>query len=111
MWHTYQAPRWWHVWIPLLLVGGLLVVEPQIPLSPGGHEAAQFLIILLMYGVFMSWLWCSRGARLHEEYEREQVQAHRRRARQQRRQLSMSTHKLWEDTWQSWQSRNGHNTE
>jgi hypothetical protein len=56
MWHTYQAPRGWHVWIPLLLLGGLLVVEPQIPLSPGGHEAVQFLIVSLMYGVFMSWL-------------------------------------------------------
>jgi len=110
MWHTYRSPRWWHVWVPLLLVSGLLVLEPQLPLSPGGHEAAQFLIVLLMYGVFMSWLWYSRGARLHEEYEREQGQEQRRRARQQRRQLSRSTHKLWEDTWQPWQSSNGHNT-
>jgi hypothetical protein len=111
MWHTYRGPRWWHVWVPLLLVGGLLVLEPQTPLSPGGHQVAQFLIALLMYGIFISWLWCSRGARLHEEYEREQVQEHRRRARQQRRELSRSTHKLWEDTWQPWQSSNGHNTD
>jgi hypothetical protein len=111
MWHTFQRPRWWHVWVPLLLVGGLLVVEPQTPLSPGGHQAAQFLIVLLMYGIFMRWLWCSRGARLHEAYEREQGQEQRRRARQQRRELSRSTHTSWEDTWQPWQRNNGHHTE
>jgi hypothetical protein len=64
-----------------------------------------------MYGVFIGWMWRTRGAHLHEEYEREQGQEHRRRAGQQQRALSMSTHKPWEDTWQSWQSSNGHNTD
>ena len=101
MWHTHQGPRWWQVWLPLLLAGGLLVLEPQAHLSPGGHQFAQFLIALLMYGVFIGWMWRTRGAHLHEEYEREQGQEHRRRAGQQRRALSLSTHKPWEDTWQS----------
>jgi hypothetical protein len=81
MWHTCQAPPWWHVWVPLLLVGGLLVLEPQTPLAPDGHQVAQFLIALLMYGVFMGWLWCARGARRHEAYEREQAQEPWHRAR------------------------------
>ena len=108
--HTCQSPRWWHVWVPLLLVGGLLGLEPQAPLSPGGHQVAQFLIVLLMYGVFMGWLWCYRGTHLHEEYECEQAHEHACKARQQRRELAMSTYVLWEDTSRSWHSRNGHNT-
>jgi hypothetical protein len=107
---TYQRPQWWQVWMPLLLVGGLLVLEPQAPLSPGGHQVAQFLIVLLMYGVFMGWLWCYRGACLHEEYEREQAHAHARKARQQRRECAMSTSTPWEDTSRSWYRSNGHNT-
>lgn len=91
-------PRWWHVWVPLLLVGGLLVLEPQAPLSPGGHQVAQFLIVLLMYGVFMGWLCCYRGAHLHEEYEREQAHECARKVRQQRRELAMSTSMPWQDT-------------
>jgi hypothetical protein len=111
MWHTRQSPRWWQVWVPLALVGGLLVLEPQAPLSPGGHQVAQFLIVLLMYGVFMGWLWCYRGACLHEEDKCEQAHERARKARQQRRELAMSTYVLWEDTSRPWYSRNGHNTD
>ena len=109
--HTCQRPRWWHVCVPLLLVGGLLVLEPQAPLSPGGHQVAQFLMVLLMYGVFMGWVWCYRGARLHAEYEREQAHDHARQARQQRRELARSTYMLWEDTSRPWHSSNGYNTD
>ena len=111
MWHTHQSLQWWHVWMPLLLGGGLLGLEPQAPLSPDGHQVVQFLIVLLMYGVFMSWLWCYRGARLHEEDEREQVHERARKARQQQRELVMSLYVPWEDTSQPWHSRNGHNTD
>jgi hypothetical protein len=111
MWHTRQGPRWWQVWVPLLLVGGLLALEPRAPLSPGGHQVAQLLIVLLMYSVFLGWVWCTRGARLNEEYERERAHERTRKVRQQRRDLAMSTHKSWEDTWRPWQSRNGHNTD
>jgi hypothetical protein len=111
MCHTHQGPRWWQVWVPLLLVGGLLGLESQAPLSPGGHQVAQFLIALLMYGVFMGWVWCTRGAFINETYEREQAKEWRRRARQQRRELSLSTHKPWEEAWRPWQSSNGQNTD
>ena len=109
--YTCQSPRWWHVWVPLVLVGGLLVLEPQAPLPPGGHQVAQFLIMLLMYGVFMGWLWCYRGTHLHEEDEREQVHERARKARQQRRELAMSLYVPWEGTSRSWHSRNGPNTD
>jgi hypothetical protein len=111
MLHTYRGLRWWHVWVPLVLVGGLLGLEPQAPLSPGGHQVAQFLIVLLMYGVFMGWLWCYRGTCLHEEYEREQAYERARKARQQRRELTMSTSMSWEDASRPWHSSNGYNTD
>jgi hypothetical protein len=110
MWHTHQSLQWWHVWMPLLLVGGLLGLEPQAPLSPGGHQVAQFLIVLLMYGIFMGWLWCYRGTCLHEEYEGEQAYERARQARQPWRERAMSTSVPWEDASRPWHSKNGHNT-
>ena len=88
MWHTYQSPRWWHVWVPLALVAGLLGLESQAPLSPGGHQVAQFLLSLLMYGVFLGGCGARVETRLQEAYERVQTQEHLRRARQQRRDRS-----------------------
>jgi hypothetical protein len=111
MWYTRQSPRWWQVWVPLALVGGLLVLESQAPLSPGGHQVAQFLIMLLMYGVFMGWLWCYRGACLHAEDKCEQARERARKARPQRRELAMSICMPWEDTSRPWHSSNGHNTD
>jgi hypothetical protein len=97
MWDTHQNPRWWQVWVPLLLVGGLLALEPQTPLSPGGHQVAQLLMMLLMFGIFMGWVWRTRGAHLHEDYEREQDQERIRQARQQRRGLVRRDYEPWED--------------
>src|SRR5262245_51836077 len=111
MWHTRQSLRWWQAWVPLLLVGGLLVLEPQVPLSPGGHQVVQFLIVLLMYGVFMSWLWCYRGTRFYEEYEREQAHERARKARPQRQEVAMRTSMPWGETSRPWHSRNGQNTD
>jgi hypothetical protein len=67
--HKRQGPRWWNVWLPILLlflVGGLLVLEPQAPLSPGGHKIAQMAIALLMYGLVTCWVWCNRVALILE---------------------------------------------
>jgi len=111
MHHTRQGPRWWNIWLPLLLLllGGLLVLEPQGPLSPGGHPIAQLVLALCMYGVVVLWRWCNRGARINKEYEREQSEVRRRVARQQRREPAMSTREPWDDARSPWQS-NGHNT-
>ena len=94
---TRQGPRWWKAWIQLLLVGGLLVLEPQAPLSPGGHQVALLAIVLLMYGIVRGWLRYSRGALIHEAYEREQAKEWVRRARQQQRVLALSDYAPWED--------------
>ena len=107
-----RGPRWWNVWLPLLLLllGGLLVLEPQGPLSPGGQPIAQLVLALLMYGVVVIWLRCNRGALVNKEYEREKAQERRRAARQQRRDRLMSDNEPWEDAWPPWQS-NGHDTD
>jgi hypothetical protein len=106
-----RGPRWWNVWLPflLLLLGGLLVLEPQGPLSPGGHPIAQLVLALLMYGVVVIWLWCNRGALVNKEYEREQAQVRTHTAKQQRRNLVMSDDEPWDNVGLPWQS-NGHDT-
>src|SRR6266540_1646118 len=92
-----RGPRWWNVWLPflLLLLGGLLVLEPQGPLSPGGQPIAQLVLALLMYSVVAVWLRCNRGALVNKEYEREQAQVHTHTAKQQRRNLVMSDDEPW----------------
>ncbi len=108
--HTRQGPTWWHVWVPLLGLGGLLVLEHQAPLSPGSHQVAEIAIALLMYGLVVCWLRCNRGALVHAAYEREQKQARMYRVRQQRCEPAMSDHEPWDDAWLPWQS-NAHNTD
>ena len=95
--HTRQGPRWWKTGGLLLLLGGLLVLEPQAPLSPGGHKVALLAMTLLMYGIVACWLRYNRGALINETYAREQAQEWRRRARQQQRALVMSDDEPWED--------------
>ena len=108
--YTRQGPRWWCAWVPLLGLGGLLILESQAPLSPAGHRVAQLIMTLLMYGVVMGWLRRNHGALVHEAYEREQAQEYTREARQLRRASVRSDDASWDDAWLPWQS-NGHDTE
>ena len=70
MWHTCQS-QMVAVWVPL---PGGRVAGAGTPgsLSPGGHQVAQFLIMLLMYGVFMGGCGAIVG-RAHEEDKCEQA--------------------------------------
>ena len=95
--HTRQGPRWWKTGVLPLLLGGLLVLEPQAPLSPGGHKVALLAMTLLMYGRVVCWLRDNRGALINETYAREQAQEWRRRARQQQRALVRSDDAPGED--------------
>ena len=106
--HTRRGPTWWHAWLPLLLLGGLLVLEHQVPLSPGGHKIAQLALTFLMYGVVVGWLRCNRGALVHEAYEREQ-QAGVEKTTPQRQASAMSDDEPCDATELPWQN-NGHST-
>ncbi len=102
--HKRQGPTWWNAWVPLMLLGGLFVLEHQAPLSPSGHQIAEIALALLMYGLVICWLRCNRGALVHQEYEHEQQQERAYRVRQQRREPAISDHESWDDAWLSWQS-------
>jgi hypothetical protein len=106
---TRQGPRWWTAWVPLLLVGGSLALEPQIPLSPGEHQIVRLAMTLLIFGIIVYWLRRNRGALINEAYE------HERKERvykiiQQRRESAMSDEEPWNNAWRPWQ-RNGHDTD
>ena len=106
---TRQGPRWWTAWVPLLLVGGSLALEPQIPLSTGEHQIVRLAMTLLIFGIIVYWLRRNRGALINEAYE------HERKERvykiiQQRRESAMSDEEPWNSAWRPWQ-RNGHDTD
>src|SRR5262249_50986788 len=104
--HTRQGPRWWNVWLPLilLLLGGLLLLEPESPLSPAGHSIVQVVLALLIYGVVVIWLRYNRGALLNKEYEREQAQGRAFMARQPRQEPIIHDNEPWDEAWPPWQS-------
>jgi hypothetical protein len=95
---THQGPRWWTVWAPLLLVGGLLALESQIPMSPGGHQIVRLAMTLLMFGILLVWLRRNCGALINEAYEREQQEGVYK-CMHQRRESAMSDDAPWDDAW------------
>ena len=60
-------PKWWRLYaaFPLLIV--LLVLEHRLPLSPGGHQAAQIGIVLLVFGLIYVWLRANMVALIEED--------------------------------------------
>ena len=108
--YKHQGPRWWNAWVPLLLLGGLLVLEHQAPLSPGGHQVAEIALALLMYGAVVCWLRYNRGALVHQEYEREQQQERAAKPRQPRQEPVVSDHEPWDEASLPWQSH-AHDTD
>ena len=106
---TRQGLRWRTAWVPLLLVGGSLGLEPQIPLSPGEHQIVRLVMALLMFGIIVYWLRRNRGALINEAYERERKER-LYKSLQQRRESTMSDEEPWDDAWQPWKG-NGHDTD
>jgi len=106
---TRQGSRWWTAWVPLLLVGGALALEPQISLSPGEHQIVRLAMTLLIFGIIVYWLRRNRGALINEAYERERKER-LYKSMQQRRASAMSDHECSDDAWRPWR-RNGHDTD
>jgi hypothetical protein len=100
--------------VPLFLLGGLLVVAHQAPLSPWGHQIAGAVVALLMYALVVCWLWWTRGTRVIMAHKREQAQEQVHTARKPQRASasakSASESEAWDYTWLSSQ-RNGHHTD
>ena len=107
--HTLPGRTWWNFWLPLLLLlllGGMLVLEPQVPLPAVGHQVVQLVLVLLIYGLVVCWFCCNRGALILQEHEREKVQERKRRAKQHGRLFTKSDYAPWDDARLPWQ-RNG----
>jgi hypothetical protein len=68
-------PRWWQLYatFPLALV--LLVLEHWLPLSPGGHQAVQIGIVLLVFGLVYVWLRANTLALIEEDRRQNQWKA------------------------------------
>ena len=93
---TRQGPRWWTAWIPLLLVGEALALEPRIPWSPGLHQIVRLAMMLLMFGIIVYWLRHNRGALVNAVYEHERKERVYK-SMQQKRESVMSAYEPWED--------------
>jgi len=104
-----QAPRWRNAWGPLLLLGGLLMLAHQVPLSPGGHRIAELVIALLMYGLVVYWLWYTRETPAFDDHTDEKKPKRTLQATQHPRASASRDHEAWDYSWLSAQ-RNGHNT-
>jgi len=109
MHHTRRGPRSWKAWVLLILLGGLLMLEPQVPLSSGGHQLVQLAMMLLMFGVVLYWLRHNRGALVNEAYEREQKEGVYKTVGQ-RQEAAIHDHEPWDDAGLPWQN-NGHSTD
>ena len=55
-------PKWWqlNLTFPLLIV--LFVLERRLQISPRGHQAVQFGIVMLVYGLILLWLKANSAA-------------------------------------------------
>src|SRR5262249_39917663 len=95
---TRQGPRWLAIWVPLLLVGGALALEPQLPLSPWGHQVVWLAMTLLMFGIIVYWLRRNCGALINEAYEHERKERVYKSI-QQRRESAMSDEEPWNNAW------------
>jgi hypothetical protein len=107
--YTCQGPRWWKAWVPLLLVGGALALEPKISLSPGEHQIVLLAMTLLMFGIVIYWLRRNRGALINAAYERQQKEAVYK-LMQQKQESAISDDEPWDNAWRPWQ-RNGYDTD
>jgi hypothetical protein len=107
--HKRPAPMWWHTWVPLLLLAGLLVLVHQARLFPGGYQVAALVMALLMYGFVMYWLWCTRRTSRRAAVARAQQQERTHPGRQPRREPARSDSQIWDNAFIPWQN-NGHST-
>jgi hypothetical protein len=65
---TARQPAWWVLSALLPLMGGLLVLEHQVSLSPTGHKFLQISVVVCIYGLVWLWLRANTLALLHVAY-------------------------------------------
>ncbi|HEY0607578.1 MAG TPA: hypothetical protein VGD58_31965 [Herpetosiphonaceae bacterium] len=55
-------PRWWLLEILMVLMIGLLLIEPSAPLTPGWHKAASLIMVFIVFGLVALWVHVNRAA-------------------------------------------------
>lgn len=68
--HKQNNPKWWKVYGWMLVMGGLLVVQQQLALTPGWRQVVLVLIVILTYSFMFAWIWHNQAALGQEERER-----------------------------------------
>ncbi len=61
-----RNPKWWQVYGILPLAIALFTIEARYTLSATGHRAAEFGIVILIFGLTRLWLNSNRVALIHE---------------------------------------------
>jgi hypothetical protein len=71
--HMYgkkQRPSWWLLYLSLPVMIGLFVIEMRLSLSDAGHQLAQIIIVLVIFGFIWVWLNANTGAIIQEDLEK-----------------------------------------
>ena len=63
-------PAWWFLYLSIALVLGLFWIEAKSPFSAAGHTWAEVGLVIILYGLVMTWLKANDAAFLSEECEK-----------------------------------------
>jgi hypothetical protein len=62
-----MSPKWWQLFAVFLLGVILLAIQHALSMSAGGHEFAQILIVVVMFGLMFGWINKNAAALLDVE--------------------------------------------
>jgi len=63
-------PAWWFLYLSIALVLGLFWLEAKSPFSTAGHTWAEVGLVIILYGLVMTWLKANEAAMIAEEREK-----------------------------------------
>ncbi|HEY0733700.1 MAG TPA: hypothetical protein VGD69_02240 [Herpetosiphonaceae bacterium] len=55
-------PRWWILEILMVLMIGMLLIEPSVPLTPSWHKAASLILVIIVFALVGLWVHVNRAA-------------------------------------------------
>jgi len=65
-----RHPSWWFLYLGAAVILGLFRMEVKMPLSEIGHTWAQVSLVVVLFGLVITWLRVNDAAFLSEEYEK-----------------------------------------
>jgi hypothetical protein len=61
-----RAPRWWILYLMLLMLVGLFWLEATAAMTPMDHEAVQFGLVLAFFVAMAAWLHAENEAQIRQ---------------------------------------------